>query len=497
LTTGGRSFSRACWLSFAFWPAFGGCDLFSFPAPEPLSLADPESSAGAGGQPEPPLITALGDLCVLGGDSCGVDESGADMTCFRGSALAGQDFCAPACSSDHEPAPDHVCTAEGALLPACHPSLAEPEADCPAGLNCYRTSLFADQGICVSMPVCSTNSDCRDPLHGTCTAEIVRNMLGPAAASLLPLDHLNCAQPSCSAYKMDCSKGEACLSQFYDPTVADICTPLCDSELHCPPNYSCAQATSGEGSRAVCVPGLPGNRCDGPHCVVGNCEDTGAGFSVCTIPCTSTSDCAKVNTDNDSFYCVDGGAGQHCVISRPFHGANCDHDDQCREDLNEFCSDWDARGRDASPHECRQRCKPDGTCDPRGGLAHTCLWGGKGGCFPGEQGLPCTLPSECLEGLSCEAVPEEADKPDEPEELALNGPICTRPCGGESMTEAAADEQCSPPRTVNGHGYCAGGFCRPKRGEAKRCSRDAQCASGLCNTAKGTCLATPLPGLSQ
>lgn len=471
--------------------------MFSFPSPEEQPDIGTESSAGAGGQPDLPAVTALGDLCVPGGDSCGVDESGAAMTCFRGSALAGEDFCAPACSPDDEPAPDHVCTAEGALLPACHPSLAEPEADCPAGLNCYRTSLFSDQGLCAKMPVCSTNADCQDPFHDTCTAEVVASLLGPGAAALLPLNHLNCAKTSCIALNTMCTTSEACLGKVYDATLADICTPRCDAGLRCPPNYSCAQATSGKGSPAVCLPGMPGLRCDGPHCVGGSCKDTGAGFSVCSLACEKTDDCAKLNTATDSFFCVDGGTGRHCVTPRPFHGANCVRDDQCREDLNEFCSDWDPRGRDASPHECRQHCKSDGTCDARGGLAHTCLWEGKGGCFPGEQGLPCKRSSDCLEGLSCEEVPAEPDTPDDSDELPLNTPICTRPCGGASVTEAAADEQCSPERSVNSRGYCAGGFCRPKRGDAKRCSRDAQCLSGLCNTAKSVCLPTPLAGVSQ
>lgn len=478
----------AWWLGFALWPAFGGCDVFSFPAPVRQSSAE----AGAGGAPPAEEQHTLGDPCVPepGEASCGVDERGAPMTCFRGSALAGEDFCAPACSPADEPDPGQVCTAEGALLPACHPHLPDPAADCPQGLNCYRLSLFDDRGVCIKMPVCATNADCPDPVHGTCTAELVRNMVG-AAAALLPLDHLNCARASCVALSTTCPSNEGCLGNLYDAQIADICTPNCDADLHCPPNYSCAKATSGGGAAKLCLPGMPGFRCDGPHCIGGSCDDSGAGFSVCTRPCESTADCELITTESDAFFCVDGGTGKHCVTPRPFHGANCTLDQQCHEELGEFCSVWDALGPKGLPGECRQHCKPDGTCDPRGGLPHTCLWDGKGGCFPGQQGLPCTLSSECFEGLACEGVPAEPD---------LGTPsarICTRPCGGEGVTEAAADLQCSPPRAVNGGGYCAGGFCRPQRAGDLSCSRDAQCTSGLCNAAKKTCVAKPATGPPQ
>jgi hypothetical protein len=462
--------------------------VFSFPAPVRQSVGNP--SAGTEGGPSEQAPHALGDPCVPTKDDCGVDVNGAPMTCFRGSSLAGEDFCAPACSPNDEPTPGQVCTAEGALLPACHPHLPEPAADCPHALNCYRVSLFDDRGVCIKMPVCATNSDCPDPVHGSCTAEVVRQ-LGGVAAALLPLDHLNCVKTSCVALSTACPSNEGCLGTQYDVQIADLCAPNCDANLHCPPNYSCARATSGAGAPPLCLPGMPGLRCDGPHCVVGSCDDTGAGFSVCAQACESTSDCDVVNTDSDAYFCVDGGAGRHCVTPRPFHGANCNRDKQCRQDLDEFCAEWNVQGPNGLPGECRQHCKADGTCEPRGGLPHTCLWGGKGGCFPGQQGLPCTLSSECFEGLYCKNVPEELD-------LATPvARICTRSCGGKGVTEAAADAQCSPPHAINGGGYCAGGYCRPQRAGDQPCSRDAQCASGLCDMAKKSCVAQPVTALPQ
>jgi hypothetical protein len=479
--------ARAWWLGLLLWPAFGGCDLFSFPEPVRKS-SFVAAAAGAAGAPEQ-TFHVLGDPCVPTPNeaSCGVDEHGTAMTCFRGTSLAGEDFCAPSCSPADEQDPAQVCTAEGALLPACHPHLPDPAADCPDGLNCYRLSLFDDKGVCIKMPVCSSNSDCTDPVHGTCTAQVIKSLIG-AAAALLPLDHLNCARTSCVALSTTCPSNEGCLGNVYDAQIADICTPNCDANLHCPPNYSCAVATSGSGAAKLCLPGMPGFRCDGPHCVGGTCDDTGAGFSVCSRACDLTSDCELINTESDAFFCVDGvdgAAGKHCVTPRPYHGANCLRDEQCKTDLDEFCSEYDTLGPNAQPGECRVHCKPDGTCEPRGGLPHTCLWGGNGGCFPGQQGLPCKLDSECFEGLKCQDVPAEVDP------VTAAARICTRPCGGKRVTEADADAECAAPRSVNGGGYCADGLCRAQHAGGQGCSRNAQCTSNLCDTTKKTCVPKP------
>jgi hypothetical protein len=481
LRTRERRAPRLGWVTLLLiWPAFGGCDLFSFPAP--TRQAEHEGAAGEPGMSE---RRALGDPCSLGKDDCGVDEHGAEMTCFRGTALAGEDFCAAACSPAEEPPEGYLCTVEGALLPACHPNGAEAAADCPPGLNCYRLSLSENRGACIKMPVCSDSSECEDPLYGTCAANVVQDLVG-AAAVLLPLDHLNCVATGCVRYATGCPSGQICLGKQYDATIADLCAPKCDALGRCPPNYSCATATSGTGAANVCLPTMPGFRCEGSKCIGGRCEDTGAGFSVCTQSCKITDDCEVLNTLNDAFFCVDGGTGTgpHCVTPRPFHGANCDDHHDCHEDLGEFCSFWDVRGLNPPPGECRQACKPDLTCEPRGGLPHTCLRK-EAGCFPGEQGLPCTLSSECFEGLSCEDAPPEAD---------LGTPavrICTRPCGGNGISLEDADAECAPVRKINSGGYCGEGLCRVHRRGGESCSRDQQCGSGLCNLVEMVCLAEP------
>ncbi len=67
---------------------------------------------------------------------------------FEASTLAGQDFCAEACDPTQQTDEDYKCIESGesgALLQRCHPSDVNPDdaaADCPAGLNCYRTNLI-------------------------------------------------------------------------------------------------------------------------------------------------------------------------------------------------------------------------------------------------------------------------------------------------------------------------------------------------------------------
>lgn len=459
------------WTAIVLPFAVGGCDLFSFPAP--LRAKD----QGASGAAAVALVTALGDPCPPSAD-CGTDSNGEAMACARASALGGTDFCAPRCSPGAEPPAGQVCSRWEALLPACQPHLESAAADCPAGLNCYRTSLLEDRGVCLKMPVCAEDDDCKqDPIHATCAATLVRRV-GGAQLAALPLDHLNCVKESCVDLHTQCPPSESCLASQYDRTVADICVPNCDASRPCPPNYSCIPTAleNHEELVGLCMPGLPGIRCEPGGCVAGNCEDTGAGFSVCTGNCKSTAECQGFSGPYDAFVCVDGVDHKQCVTPRAFHGSGCNRDDDCREDLDEFCSLWVPRGLDKRPGGCRQRCSAEGTCSPRGGLPHTCLWEGKGGCYPGTQGLPCRLQSECIAGLSCLEAPPEPDLDDAPTK------ICTQPCDGPD--QATSDAVCDKKNDINGAGYCAAGYCRARRPPDAGCSRNAQCKSRLCNGAK-------------
>jgi len=422
------------------------------------------------------------------------------MTCFQASGLGGRDFCAEACDPSQSPADaaHYACVASGAsgaLARRCHPSSSsDPQADCPQGLNCYRTSLVADTGLCIRMPVCAQDADCLSATYNICATSLVRS-LSSSAAALLRLDHLNCVHAGCSALQSSCASSEGCLATQYSSPV-DICAPNCDSKQQCPPNFSCVRATSGAGSPNLCVPGLPGERCDGDHCVLGRCEDTGAGFSVCTIPCASDTDCAPLGK-TDVLVCVEGAGHRHCVATRTFDGANCDTTDQCKTDRNESCVHVDRWGMTSSRGECRVPCNRDGTCDPQGGVAHGCL---AGSCYPGIVDIPCTRDSECVPPLTCHNVPPEADNP------AGGSRICTLPCAmpsvpqsdfdsqapgvtevgpSEAGSDADPDSLCAPPPLS---GYCGGGFCRVARVPGKPCSRPAQCNSGLCDGATNACL---------
>jgi hypothetical protein len=99
----------------------------------------------------------------------------------------------------------------------------------------------------------------------------------------------------------------------------------------------------------------------------------------------------------------------------------------------------------------------------------------QGGCFPGEFGLACNLPSECIPGLSCIDVTPEAGL------SSIHDKLCTLPCGVDGGTDADADPQCDNSTAINHDGYCGNGFCRSRRTLGQPCNRDVQCGSRHCN----------------
>jgi hypothetical protein len=417
------------------WGLLVGCDWFRFP--EPTRAPGP---CGPGGSP-----------CASG------------QVCFRASALAGTDFCAEACDpSQALPSETEACTELGAKLAVCHPDARDAAAGCPEGFNCYRTSLFDNQGLCIKMPVCSSDADCAR-LGRSCASALVTQLgqLGPEIASaLLHLDHLNCVSTGCGTNASSCPNGEGCLAKQYDISLADVCTPLCNS-TPCPPNYTCAEATSGAGSPPLCLPRLPGFRCEGERCIAGPCQDTGAGFKVCTASCADDGTCSYLDDAKDKFYCVEfeGQTERRCVTPRPFHGANCYESSACA--AGEFCSHFGPTQKETKRGECRVPCNEDGSCARRGGLPHTCL-SDLSGCFPGEEGLPCKSGADCLDQLSCLDLPAVT-------ELELpEMRICTKPC--DSAKGCDSDDA-----------YCGAGYCRLRRDDNQSCVRNEQCRSGLCD----------------
>jgi hypothetical protein len=398
-------------------------------------------------------------------DPCGTTEDGKSMVCYAAGRLGGSNFCAEAC----DPAqpvddPRYTCVSSGALLQRCHPNqdAADPSAGCPAKLQCYRTDLVADEGVCLMMRVCAQDQDCPgDGARRVCAATLVREMY-PLPA--LKVDHLQCLQTSCQSGGSLCKDGESCLGNFYDygAQVPDICVPNCDANLNCPPNYACSISPAGPGSPPVCLPGLPGTRCVADQdCVIGDCVDTGAGFGECVIPspCASNLDCAALNGPGSSFVCVEGvpGAGRRCIRLAPFSGTNCADTSGCRQ--GQECYWYSPYQSDPTHGDCRVPCEADQSCPARGGIPHICLAAGEGGCYPTNFGLPCASASDCLAEFTCSTV-----SPDE--RTRLTSPtICTMPCATDS------DCQTHPLIRENG-GFCREGLAAPSfstRSAISRC----------------------------
>jgi len=216
--------------------------------------------------------------------------------------------------------------------------------------------------------------------------------------------------------------------------------------------------------------------------MIGNCENTDVGFSVCTLPCATDADCRVLVSDRDPFVCAhrpSDGAG-HCVSPSPFAGSPCLLEKDCPFDLD--CFMYSAY-QTMAVGECRLPCGEAGECPARGGVPHVCLAGGAGGCYPGRFGLPCTDSSQCMAGFTCEAVTSE---------IATTGPsmqkVCTEAC--------AADADCDANPWTLKEGYCGGGYCQLGAGTDEHCERDAHCRTRRCQlppAGSGTCLLDPPP----
>ncbi|HEY7376887.1 MAG TPA: hypothetical protein VIF57_32310 [Polyangia bacterium] len=403
-------------------------------------------------------------------DGCGTTRDGKPMTCFVGSALGGEDFCAEACDPAHgSDDPDFTCVASGkwgALLRNCQPaaSAQDPSLGCPAPLQCYRTDVLQDQGLCLDMSVCATNADCPGDTRRTVCASTILSALLPTATA----DHLQCVQPTCTSGGTLCSSGELCLADFYNTGLApDICVPACDPYLHCPPNFSCAAASSG-GAPAICVPGVPGTRCQSDQdCVIGTCFDTGAGFSECVppLPCASALDCAAL--DRPAFFFVCGQAPQtgerRCLGLGAFHGANCNETADCPD--GQMCYRFSPYTANQGHGECRLPCDGDLHCPTIAGVGHTCLDGGDGGCYPGDFALGCTRQEDCLADFSC--LPASRDD----QHTRVTSPnICTITCGN--------DADCRTDPLIGMSGFCMEGICRLAGDLGDPCTDDDHCRSG-------------------
>jgi hypothetical protein len=262
---------------------------------------------------------------------------------------------------------------------------------------------------------------------------------------------------------MSCPAGQACLRDLVPSNyhVADLCVPSCDSELNCPPNYSCWRRVSGPAAPNVCVPGLQSARCfTSLDCMIGDCLDTGEGFRLCSIPCQRDSDCLPYFDPSNPLVCVAAGSGgqRHCVAPTSFSGVPCLHDGDCPGPQRCFFSTPYERG---NLGQCRPACGQDDHCAPRGGIAHTCfVQGAERSCYPGRFGLPCRQAEDCIAGFACQSS------------------ICTIPC--------TSDADCDANPWTTRSGYCEASLCRLAAGHGGSCQRDAQCRGTLrCKVSDG------------
>jgi hypothetical protein len=405
---------------------------------------------------------------------CPQTAAGKDMVCVAGWQLRGEDFCAEKCDPE-EPAedPEHfVCSSAGAKLKVCRPSM----DDCPLGLECYRTDLAKDEGVCLAMHVCSSDPDCGD--YRRCAGTLVQGLLQsvPIAA-----DHLNCMQPTCKTEGTQCSESETCLAEHYSSEqIADICAPKCDAEWNCPPNFGCLYKTAGPGSPKACLPGTPGARCARSlDCAFGDCLDVGVEFKVCSMPCASDAECQRLDFGADRFVCAEITPGQRrCVTPRPFNGANCEVTEHCPE--GQRCYQYSLYESPPSHGECRVPCDEDNPCPARGGLPHTCLGQGEGGCYPGYFSAPCEDVSQCMGGLGCLDAPADAIGPD-----GEGARVCSLACD--------TDQDCLQDSWIGVTGFCAGGICRMHGSTGAPCLADEECFSRSCRitagSSRGSCAA--------
>ena len=395
-------------------------------------------------------------------NQCG-EKDGKPMTCWQG-------YCMPSCDPDVEPGDGQLCLNVRVLLQTCTPS----NDDCPGDLNCYRTDLLFDEGICVPFKVCDTDEDCEGFEQDTCASSVLAEFAGGgeagAGSSGPSFDHLHCLQDECFDGQTDCGEGNRCLPKSYPgDNYPDICVPRCDSSERCPPNYACAKNSLSEGADKVCIPGVPGVRCTSDQdCALGSCLDTGAGFSVCSFTCENDEGCELFTSPPFFFRCLAPApeAQKICVNSAVFQGFQCQSADDCPPETP-LCTPYSPSVPDQGHSECRAECDEDGRCQPRGGLPHVCLAEGEGGCYPGSYGIPCNEDIECMTPYTCREVePSERD-------FRVTPKICTLPCTTQSDCQP---DPLNPKRLDRPSvGWCDGESCRLPGLPGKPCEEDHHC----------------------
>jgi hypothetical protein len=415
-------------------------------------------------------------------NTCGTTKSGQPMVCYSAQSLGGTGFCTEVCDPNDATmarsgvvcatmtlsAADGGVSKSGGLLTECAPSMPD---GCPERLTCYRTGLTEDKGVCLAMPVCAESKDC-PANRSTCGADVIRGAVPPALTSMLATNHLHCLAVGCKNGGMQCQPGEGCVGAYlnFGPPIDELCVPGCDLNKACPPNFTCLRdANWAPGASPLCFPGMLGTRCaEADDCLMGECTDVGVEFKVCTIPCTSTAQCAALNTPSDVYYCANG----HCLTPRPFQGSNCGKDTDCI--ASQRCVGGTITG-DMMHGECRTPCDADGKCPARGGLPHICLGADrKGLCYPSNFATPCETQDDCLASFKCmPAAPDVVHSP----QTGYATHICTITC--------TTDADCDADSFTKKNGFCQDGICRLAGGEGVPCKRKEECVSDRCETPSG------------
>jgi hypothetical protein len=320
----------------------------------------------------------------------------------------------------------------------------------------------------LNVRVCSDDADCTDP-GSSCFSGLLTAAYPTAT---LQTSDLHCLHAGCQARGAACPPGEGCLPSLVPASMEppDICVPKCVNQ-DCPPNFICARRVSGPLAPDFCIPGVLSFRCTNDmDCLMGDCEDTGVGFSVCSTPCSEHRDCVPYGPPGfGPFVCADkpAGGGKHCVSPRPISGSACVDDSSCAPGLR--CFYWALFASPINPKltgECRVPCNDDGSCPARGGIPHVCqTGGGERSCYPGRFGAPCTDDSQCIADLLCLAVPP-SDAGD------AGGRICSTPC--------TVDSDCDLDPWTEQSGYCEAGLCRLGLTPGEACTRDMLCRGRNC-----------------
>lgn len=345
-------------------------------------------------------------------------ECGAGHVCYPGSQYGTYDFCAPDCAPAGT---EQSCAAAGAPLSFCDPTAPV----CGEGLQCLRTCVTANEGICAPVDVCGRDDECRDPLRRQCLAKVVGDAYG---AGLPPgmLNNLWCLQGECNDLS-PCEAGYTCLGGVpFVQKIAPVCAPNCvrdprDSGVDefCPRSFVCATKVLPSLPYRFCLPGLYGFPCeDDDQCLVGKCRSLGSHARACTIECSTTADCTALYSPSEQpkadARCVDG----QCVTAfTSYMQYLCDPtDSRCPAGAScvratDLATDGGIPGvPDIGEYICWKPC-PNGVADCAGnGTARACLnFLEITICVPGlpTPFIECdpTDPDACLKGLECKASP--------------------------------------------------------------------------------------------